>query len=211
MGCNKMKRYIPFLILMLAAVIGLVADSFSGGGGSGTSGAITQIAIASPSATNVVTFNSIPGTFTDLQVVVRGRSTAAATVAQIQLTLNNDTAANYQVMASQITSNILQNIGSTGDTFVGSAVTGAPAIAAANAPAGAAGYGEYWIYGYAGTAFNKYIQFLSGFTIGAGTANFFALSGYGEHLSTLAVTRVDVTLSAGNFVAGSTVTLYGRQ
>lgn len=175
------------------------------GGGGGGGGALTQIAQQAPSATNVVTFNTISGSYTDLIITVYGRSTAAATFDRPQLTLNNDTAAHYNIEGTQSNNAALAGYGTAGANNISSGT----AIAGSTAPAGAAGFAEYTIYRYAGTSFNKTMKVESGFTLGAGVANFFSSVAYGEWTSTAAVTRVDVTLSS-NFASGSLVTLYGR-
>lgn len=179
---------------------GFGCQTLSGGG----SGALTLISSLTPSGTGVATFTAITSAYTDLVLVVRGRSTAAATGVGTTITFNSDTGANYDSTGDQI-NNVDQVIG--GANASGLTLHGLPA---ANAPAGASGYDEYTIYLYSGSTFFKTVFSMSGQTQGSGQVNIYSQKGYGQWRNTASVTRIDATLTSGNFVAGSTVSLYGR-
>src|SRR5690349_8088463 len=48
-----------------------------------------------PSGTGTASFTSIPATFRDLILLIRGRGTAAASSVTVNLTINSDSGANY--------------------------------------------------------------------------------------------------------------------
>lgn len=158
-----------------------------------------------PSGTGTVTFSSIPATYRDLEIVVRGRSTAALAEVRPLVILNNDTGANYnceEVVASGATTALpLQNLANT-SLFVGT-------ITGASAPSGAVGAVTVKIYDYRGTAFNKVMTFIGGDTKANSSGNLLAWCGYGEWKNTAAVTRIDVVMASGNYMGGSIVSLYG--
>jgi hypothetical protein len=81
---------------------------------------------------------------------------------------------------------------------------------AANSAANWPAIGEITVADYRGTTFNKIAQCLQGGPILAeSTTNTrsFVLTGYWK--STAAITRLDLTLASGNYVAGSKFSLYG--
>lgn len=178
------------------------------GGTGGTSGATTPAEVlldtVSPSATGVVTFNSISGAYRDLRVVVRGRGTTSATAVAINLTLNNDTGSNYDTIGVNSNGSVLVQYTTAADVNI--AIGNLPA---ANAPSGAASAAEYRIYNYADTNLHKSVSVLGGTKTGSAASNLFPRTGWGFYRSTSAITRIDLTLAAGNFATGSVVSLYG--
>jgi hypothetical protein len=172
--------------------------------GAGSVGAEVLISSQTPSGTGVVTFSSIPATFVDLRIVVRGRGTQSAVNTQISLTLNNDTGANYDYQ-------YLRGQNSTASAAAGVAQTAVQGgqVPAATAPADVAGTSEIRISNYANTTFQK-----DGYVLwnlkqsNAGSGLFINPIGFWWR-STAAVNRVDLTLASGNYVAGTTVSLYG--
>lgn len=171
----------------------------------GAAAALVLLTSSSPSGTGTVTFSSISGSYTDLILVVRAASTVVASNDTMTVQFNNDTAAHYNVMEEQATSNLIQN----NSTVLGTSIN-LNNVPGSTAPSNSVGFGEYVCYGYAQTTFNKVLNFIAGFTLGAGAANLFQKSNYGEWQSTAAITRIDVKLGTGNFVSGSVVSLYGR-
>ncbi len=167
-------------------------------------GALVLITETSPSGTGVVTFSSIPSTYRDLKLIIRGRGTTAATSVAVAVTVNNDTSAIYdsqRVSGSSTTASANNTLAATSWT-VGS-------ITASTATAGIASSHEYTIHDYKGTTFQKsgisFTPLKSGTAAGNITMNCTAI----YWRSTAAINRVDVTLAAGNFDTGSVVSLYG--
>lgn len=174
-------------------------------GSSGTSGS-SLIAQNTPSGTNSTIFSAIPGTYKELFITYQARSTVAATEEVLWIQFNADTNAHYDW--SQITTD-----GSTVGTTNSIAASHIPIGNAigANGDANRAGAGEFRIPNYAGTTFFKdvYGRDSAVYTGGAGGFNT-GIRG-GQWRSTVAITEIDIKLNAGNFVAGSVVSLWGLQ
>lgn len=159
---------------------------------------------ASPTGTGTVTFSSIPQHYTHLQLVISGRGTQAATNVNVLLRFNNDSAGNYDWQ-------IDQGSGATEAASEGVAQTSilAAGIAAASATAGLAGNSTLTVFNYTNTDLNTTVQWNGGVQIGTSSGNVFVTQGYGNWRNTAAVTRIDLVLSAGNWAAGSKISLYG--
>ena len=159
-----------------------------------------------PSGTGTVTFSSIPATYRDLMVIIRGRGTTAATSVAALLTFNNDTGANYDK----------ERLTASGGTTVSAAGTAASTsidlggIAAANSTADVADAIRVEVFDYRGTTFQKAVHTHNSAKTGTAATNFTANVQSGWWRSTAAINRVDIVLNAGNFVSGSVVSLYGR-
>lgn len=160
------------------------------------------ISQVSPTGTGTVTFSVIPTTFKDLQVVVRGNGTAASTSAEIIVRYNNDSGANYNWQESDTTN-------TTTTTFTSFATTEwRPGfVTGATSPANSPGATDVRIFDYNGTTFYKEAQGRS--TLWFDTTSIFQRIAHAVWKNTAAITRVDVILASGNFVAGSNVSLYG--
>lgn len=164
-----------------------------------------------PSGVSTFTFapNPLPTTFRHLLIEYTGRSDSAAANVFVQLRFNNDSTANYDwddfftgtSGASPTTEESL------GATFIRIGI-----ISAATNTAGYFGFGEAKIINYQGTSSNKGVFSRGGWgeSNATGAAARIFLGGFGKWRTTnTAVTRLDVSLSAGNFVAGSLFTLWG--
>jgi hypothetical protein len=172
-------------------------------GGGGGSGAMTLIASATPSGTNVVTFTSIPSSYSTLMLVVNGRSTVVAGSDTPVMTFNSDTGANY------IRTQIFANNGSVQWEFANS-LTGLRAgqVPGANAAANYANTTVIYIAGYT-SSFYKNILYNTGLIVGSvSSANMYVAQASQYWNSTSAITRIDLTLT-GNWVSGSKISLYG--
>ena len=150
---------------------------------------------------------TIPQTYRDLQVKVTARGTVSATEAELQLQFNGDTAAhyNYETLfgfgTGSITPFMAQGVAATAAQGGG--------IAGATAPANAVGNSVLTIGNYATTTFNKTFVGVVGDTKANSGSNLITGTAYGEWLSTAAITQITFTLSSGNFVDGSVITVYG--
>ena len=144
----------------------------------------------------VVTFSSIPSTYTDLIVVLNaGFSTAAAIVSR--MTFNSDTATNY----SQI------NFYGTGSTFAGSRATNQSSISVENlvttASAALRDLSIIQIMNYSNSttykpALVRQNNNPNGVVFSAGVWR-----------SASAINSVTLTASSSTYISGSTFTLYG--
>lgn len=177
---------------------------YSGGGGSGALTQIAQTVLASPAAS--VTFSAIPGTFTNLLLVISARSAAAVTTDNIKCAINADA-----VAAHYVSVNVFFTTGTVSASQNNLNVVGV----ASGASSLAGGFADFDVLfrNYAGGALKNFTSqgtVLDGTTFAttsiAGNANFSAWD------NTAAITSLVLTLtSAGNFVTGSVFTLYGLQ
>jgi hypothetical protein len=173
------------------------------GGAAGGTPSEVLISEQTPSGTGVVTFSSL-GSYRSLRITGMGRGTNATTSVQARLTFNTDTGTNYR------------NQGVYGSNATASAFNGltdayvlAADIAAASAPASVPSTFEIYIPDYAGTTFFKATNGQYGLKTGTTAASHLAVCVSSWWVSTAAITRIDITLSAGNWVAGTRISLYG--
>lgn len=154
------------------------------------------------SAANV-DITSIVGTYAHLMLVVYARGDTAASSTTSVLRFNNDSAANYD----------WQGIRGTGATTVASENFAQTSIAISTGmPANTAGANLFgvsvvFIPNYAG-ANNKAAMTLEASKIGVSTGNMFTDFFGGFWRSNAAITRITLLPGAGNYVAGTRVSLY---
>lgn len=163
-----------------------------------------QVASGSPST---LTFSSIPGTYTDLLLVVTGRDTkATASDLNMFIRFNSDTtAANYSTERAIVQSGSV-TAGGPASTTSG-AVCGF--IPGTSADANAVGSMKLLIPLYAGTAFYKHGLFESSETYGTGaTPTQFYGTGAIRWASTAAINQIVLTAGGTAFLDGTTATLY---
>lgn len=163
---------------------------------------------ASPTGTGVVTFNSIPSTFRHLLLVYTARSSAGSTPGvNLFLTMNNDTGANYDRCLQQLQQTTNGN--NNGDAEANIRVGFVPW---SGATAGYAGSGQVLFPNYKDTGNLFKTAVIQHGEVGNGTIGTTYVVSYGHGVwrnSADAVSRLDLTLEAGNFAAGSRFDLYG--
>lgn len=156
------------------------------------------------SAANV-DITGIVGTYAHLMLVVYGRSDAAAAVIEPSLIrLNGDAATNYDYQ-------VLHGTASSALAVENFAVSSAQI---GNVPASSAGVNLFgcqlvFIPHYAGTSNNKALVALSSSKTGTTTSLMDVAISACFWRSSAAITRITLLPAAGNFVAGTRVTLYG--
>jgi hypothetical protein len=198
-----------FTARAIAAGTGISVTNGDGVAGNPTiavsaSPAMVLISEQTPSGTGTVTFSSIPATYRDLVLVVRGRGTDAALNVNINVRFNNDSSAIYDRQ-------FIRGAGATASAGESLATTSAQTnFIAGGGPANAADAVEYTIFNYQDTTFQKTWQANGGWKTGTASTNINHLTISGWYRSTSAINRVDAILSAGNFASGSVVSLYGR-
>jgi hypothetical protein len=172
------------------------------GGAGGAQTLISEVVTSSSQAS--VSFSSIPNTYRDLIIIVRGRGTKSATSANLLLQFNGDTGANYDMQ-------VLQGFGTGSGASESFGQTSAfvAQLSGATATANFAGNAQIRVFDYRGTTFFKNAYTPGGFQIttsgtGAAVGMFF-----NQWRSTAAITSVLVFLDSGAFVDGSVVSLYG--
>lgn len=170
----------------------------AGGGGS-----YTLIDEQTPTGTGTVTFSSL-GSYTHLELRWTARGTDAAATVNMGIQFNGDTGSNYD---RQQVSGVATTISGTEGIGATSALVGT--LSAGGATAGQAGAGTIRLYDVvgstlqkAGTADNTYRTTTSS----GGTV--VRTWGIGWRDAS-AITSLTLALSAGNFAAGSKLSLYG--
>jgi hypothetical protein len=181
---------------------GRVTAASNGTGGTG-SGALTLITEQVLAADGVpANFTSIPATYRDLVLVIRGRSAVVATDTAIQIQFNGDTGANYDWVDV-----IMNSAYSQTRAFADTSARGAVMVAD-SAPTGTASLAEMTIGDYRGTTFHKEFSTTSNEKIAnTGTTALLVRLAQGTWRSTSAITQIAILQS---LKAGSVVSLYGR-
>lgn len=145
-------------------------------------------------------FTSIPGSYRHLLITLSGRMTGAVADDAVTMQFNADTGNNYIWQYDGYSS----SAGSVGGGVTGSTSVRVGELPGASATTGYTGSFDIRIADYAATTLFK-----SWHSVGhrASTTRF-AFNNGGIWVSTSAITRVTITPSSGNFLAGSRATLY---
>jgi hypothetical protein len=174
-----------------------------GGGGSGALTQIGQVVVGSPVPS--IAFNAIPGSYTNLQLIINGQSSyGTSTTDDVHATFNADSSADYDMTF----------LVGTGSAAVSSHLAAQDYLIVATlnnvAVTGKAGYGNVLILSYAQTAFYKEIMCNQHYWSSGSVLQPTIVSA--DWNSTDAITSIALVLASGsNFVAGTTATLYGMQ
>lgn len=152
------------------------------------------------SAQATITFSSIPSTYTDLRLVIISRSSDTASDNwQLKYQYNSDTASNYSTTRLVGTGAAASSSRNTAQTsnFIDTAIPGTASTLW--------GFCAIDIFSYTGSTFKTSLNFLSKDLNGSGhTSQTICM-----WRSTSAITSIVLTPESGNFVSGSTATLYG--
>jgi hypothetical protein len=167
-------------------------------------GALSETLLTSAAATITL---PIPAGYKDLEVVIVGRGDGAATNPTLTVRANGDSGANYDYtylfgQASPGTTAESQALGQTG-MFAGYLLdTGAGATFPGSV--------RLMLDDYESTTFYKHIRAENAVRRGTGSTDAFKQDTEGWWKSTAPITSLTLSLSAGNFVAGSVVRVYAR-
>jgi len=151
------------------------------------------------SAAAQIEFTAIPSTFTDLIILCSLRSTSTDAYVNINLGFNSNTA--------NFTARWLYGLGSGGTGSASSLVRYAGDLNTANDTANTFSNSSIYIPNYTGSTHSKSFSTDSVRETNA-SANASAISA-GLWNDTAAITSVQLDSSDGNFVVGSTISLYG--
>jgi len=164
----------------------------------------------SPTGTGVVTFGAggtIPQTYSHLLIVGSGRSSAGSSPGVgVGMTFNNDGGSNYDIMQWQLAN----ASGGTNSQAAQASVPSAGFVPWSGATAGNIGNFKILIQAYAlSTLFKGGLN--EAVSIGATTIGASNIVRNGGFLwrSAAPITEIDLTLAAGNWEAGSKLSLYG--
>lgn len=157
------------------------------------------------SATASITFSSISATdFTHLELVWQARGDNAALTLSLWGRFNADAGANYdwQRMGATATA-------AAGVEGIGVAQMELGLLAGSTGVANSFGGGRILIPSYAGTTAHKTAHGVSGHKAANSTTNVWMMANAGFWRSAAAINSITLLPSAGNFIAGTKMTLYG--
>lgn len=146
----------------------------------------------------------IAQTYAHLQLMIAARGDTAAAATQLNLRFNGDSAANYYtdgLTASAAAASAIEQLAQTSGRASG--------MTAATANANYAGCTTVMIYNYAGTTFRKNFSSQGGRVTANSTTNITPEYALGFWDSTAAINQITVLPGAGNWIAGSRLTIYG--
>lgn len=162
--------------------------------------------VAGTGASGVLEIASIPAVFRSLEIHLIGRSDTAATSASVRMTFETSpTAGAYnheQLLASATSVTGAENIGAS-DHITTAAVPAASSSASVMTAA------RILILDYANTGIFKTVLINSAEPTNIATSAIFLRHMAGCWESTAAISRVRLTLSAGNWTTASRMTIYG--
>jgi hypothetical protein len=153
-------------------------------------------------STSSVAFSSIPSTYTDLIVIVQYQGTANSGV---WLQYNSDSSTNYSIVNVIGSQNTTATYANPNQPYVWTDTyyQGTGTVLTDRA------ISKSHIMNYSNTTTFKTTLCRSDDVRTTGTTDGTVYSGVSLWRNTSAITRIDVLSSGGNFVAGSTFTLYG--
>lgn len=152
-----------------------------------------------------IDFTSIPATYRHLLLICHGRGDNASVAVNTTVTFNGDTGSNYDLQMV----NGIAAAASAAELFgqTGLAISSFPA---ASASAGRAGSAVIFFPHYANATLAKTAIVLMGYITGTTTGTGVVTLRIGVwRTSNAAINQITLTLSAGNYIAGSCFTLYG--
>ena len=160
--------------------------------------AVTLISTVTLTTTaTTISFTSIPGTYTHLRLIYQGKVTSG--YGNFFLRFNADTGANYDLQT-------MDGVGATasaGQTFATNYIS-------MGLIGGIVGGGTIDIPNYKGTTLDKIAIGQGYMTYGTSSGQMIVLNHGGRWRNTSAITQLDFTCDAGDFQAGTVVTLYGE-
>ena len=145
------------------------------------------------SATTSITFSSIPGTYTDLRLVIVNQVSAGAQ--SIAIRFNSDTGTNYST--TWLTGD--------GASASSSRTTSLTSLSGMRARSENIGFGTMDIFSYAGST--KKTSLITSSNDLNGSGEIYTIVGLWN--STSAITNIELFVSSRNFNIGTTATLYG--
>jgi len=149
-------------------------------------------------ATATIDTGALSQGYRDLMIVLDGASDTAATSTTLRVVFNNESSTNFDGI-NQVTST--STIGSTAMVL--------SRIAGATAPASTTSLATITIPNYTGTLKHKTCSVISTIKLANSAGNLAAEASAGWWRNTSAITSVQFALGAGNWIAGTTVKVYG--
>lgn len=151
-----------------------------------------------------IVFSSIPSTYRDLRIVIRGRGdTAVNNYCRPRMQFNGDTGGNYTFVRwnAHDSGQEREGSGSLGNTFIDFGV-----FPSSTGPANFQGSCDARIGNYIGTVFTKPVNYSGG---GTAVGELYHITGFGVWNSTSAITDITLLLDNGKYAEGTVASLYG--
>ena len=188
------------------SLVGIIASS---GGAAAAAGAYESIASVIPSgSTNIVTFSSIPSTYTSLQLRILARGTANGSSTDpliFFMQANSDTGSNYTNHSLVANGSTVIANGSVSQTQMRPGI-----YADSGYPANVFGITIIDLHDYASTTKNKTVRTISGVENNSGTTSSRLHLRSDSWMSTSAINSLTITNNGGdNFSSSSSFALYG--
>mgnify|MGYP003116123810 FL=1 len=163
--------------------------------------AVTKIATGTPSSTNMSTFATIPGTYDDLMLIGSSKGdSSSATLNRLYIRINNDGGNNYGHAYWG---------GESASTWYAAQPTwdSIYVYGSADSQSSNTGWGHFYMYftGYTDSAY-KAIQVVGGYSDASNSSGW---TGQAMWLDNSAITELDIGSSTGDYISGTTFTLYG--
>jgi hypothetical protein len=178
----------------------------------GTPGLVSVQALAAPAAS--ITFSAIPGTYSQIRLIVVGASSTAAEATRWKVLVNGDSGSDYDIQGVVGAGNNVNagadNAAATQQWIAASGGSGLD-LPGANATAGVAGILEVVIPAYAATTLQKTGLWRSGYIDGATGVTSADAGVWGQVVawrSTAAIASLVIEAAAGNLITGTTALLY---
>lgn len=167
----------------------------------------------SGSSTSVVTFSSIPQNYTHLLVAIQGRLTStAAQFGDVTCTVNGDTTSKYSGLSDELGTSTGSLVGPVSHSYSAKTNFQWFILLAASQAGTSVNAGGGWAFfpNYAGTSFNKMFVSQSGYGNGSSSAaEARERWGWYNPTSQVGITSLSLAAAIGNFVSGSSFSLYG--
>lgn len=156
------------------------------------------------SAAASITCSSISGAYKALYITFDARGDTAAVTLSGNVTFNSDTGTNYDYFT------VNNNANTNGHNTANMAIL---IVDGASATSNFSGTSSLFIPNYANTTFNKTIVGISNGLLQNAAPIGYVSNVYGSWhpASPAAITSITITASAGNFITGSRLTVWGQQ
>lgn len=159
-------------------------------------------------SSGLITFSSIPSTYTSLQIRILCKSTSTSSPSsQMYMTFNNDSGGNYTYHRLQADGSTVSASGSTGITgvIIDGVVVRSPGYIDNNI----CGTAIIDIHDYTSTTRNKTVRAFSGADRNSTAGDLRIALNSSVWLNTSAISTITLDVNGGNFATNSVVSLYG--